>query len=87
MLRRILSVAVIAVMLLSLIAVIPVSAEKADNTFAVNQSVVDESITVNFEIPLSGEYRIGFSYKAIDEATSNLVFVIKIDGEYPFDNA
>ncbi len=87
MLRRILSVAVIAVMLLSLIAVIPVSAEKADNTFAVNQSVVDESITVNFEIPLSGEYRIGFSYKAIDEATSNLVFGIKIDGEYPFDNA
>lgn len=87
MLRKILSVTVIAAILLSVVAILPASAAVTENTVAVNKEVSANAVTVNFDIPLSGDYKIGFSYKALGEATSNLIFGLKIDGAYPFENA
>lgn len=87
MLRKILSVTVIAVILISIFSVISVSAEVLDNTVTVEKEVSSEAVSFNIDIPTSGEYKIGFSYKAKDKATSNLIFGLKIDGGYPFEDA
>ncbi len=47
----------------------------------------NDEITFQVEIPTDGFYKFGLSYKACDGQTSDLVFGMKIDGEYPFADA
>ncbi len=53
----------------------------------VKKEISSESVKFNIDIPLSGLYKLGFSYKALGQATSNLVFGIKLDGSYPFEES
>jgi len=50
-------------------------------------AVGTDPVKFNIEVQESGEYRVGFSYKALDEGTSNLIFGLKLNGEYPFEAA
>ncbi len=49
--------------------------------------ISSESVGFEVEVPISSIYKIGFLYKALDEATTNLIFSLKIDGSYPFTEA
>lgn len=62
--------------------VISVTAE-VDKEIAVGA----DSVKLNIEVQKAGEYKLGFSYKALDEGTSNLIFGLKLNGEYPFEAA
>ncbi len=51
-------------------------------------SVIKGNIAkVEIVVEQSAYYKLGFSYKSISEGTSDLVMGIKIDGEYPFEEA
>lgn len=56
-------------------------------TAEVLKEVSNGSVTVNVDIAKTGLYNIGFSYKAVGEGTSDLIFGFKLDGAYPFSEA
>lgn len=64
-----------------------IKAFEAEETVIVEQNIMNTAISVPFEIQNDGLYKIGFSYKAVGEGTSDLVFGFKLDGEYPFSEA
>lgn len=53
----------------------------------VNQTVKNNEVVFDVEITEDGLYNFGLSYKALGSQTGNLVFGLKIDGEYPFAEA
>lgn len=61
----------------------------ADKDISIVTDVVmqNDAFTVKFTAEKSGLYTIGLGYKSLDSATSNLTVGIKIDGNYPFDEA
>ena len=58
-----------------------------DIVIPIDAPLSTDEITFEGVIPQEGRYRFGLSYKALDSKTSNLVFGLKIDGEYPFPEA
>ena len=95
MLRRLTTV-LAAISIMSMMFCMPTSAENITlqeeaTSFTVNidKEVVAGANSVKFDIEVqeAGEYKIGFSYKALDEATSNLIFGLKLNGKYPFEAA
>ena len=54
---------------------------------SIGQKVTKNTVSASFEIKKDGLYKLGFSYKAIGEGTANLVFGLKFDGKYPFEEA
>lgn len=66
---------------------------QSENT-AIDKISIDVGVLVNvdgfttsFSVEKEGLYTIGLRYKAIDNKTSDLTVGIKIDGEFPFDEA
>lgn len=53
----------------------------------IGQSVKGNTVSLNVDIQKEGLYKIGFSYKALGEGTSDLVFGLKVDKSYPFSEA
>lgn len=47
----------------------------------------DEAVDYNFSVPSDSIYNIYLSYAAIEDNKSNLNIGIKLDGEYPFEEA
>ena len=95
MLRR-MTAAFAAISIILIVFCMPVSAENAalqeevaSFTAEVGKEVSADTDSVKFDIEVqeAGEYNVGFSYKALDEGTSNLIFGLKLDGEYPFEAA
>ena len=64
-------------------------AEKASDsaTAEVNAEIKDTPVSVNISAPSAGLYRLGFTYMAVGEGTSDLVFGLKVDGDYPYSEA
>jgi hypothetical protein len=53
----------------------------------INQILKDKEIEFEIEAAEDGLYNFGLSYKGLGDATGNLNFGLKIDGEYPFAEA
>lgn len=56
-------------------------------TVTSNTEISSETVSLEITVPVSAVYKIGFLYKALDEATTNLIFSLRIDGAYPFTEA
>ena len=60
---------------------------KADVKQTLNATLSDKSVDFTVTVAESGLYNIGLSYKALDNANGFLEFGLKIDGEFPFEDA
>ena len=58
-----------------------------DVEIEIGKTLDTEDITFEVNVPADGLYKFGLSYKALGTQTSDLVFGLKIDGEYPFADA
>ncbi len=56
-------------------------------TSEINGTVSGSEISFEITVPADSAYNFGLSYKGIGEEEGDLVFGMKIDGEYPFDEA
>lgn len=48
-----------------------------------NGQVIDETVTVSVD----GEYELSVVWKTVDDSTQKIEYSVKIDGEYPFEDA
>ena len=46
-----------------------------------------KSVKFSVSVPKEGLYGVGISYKTLDSSYSNILLGLKVDGEYPFDDA
>ena len=53
----------------------------------INKTLKDSKIEFEIDVIQDGLYNFGLSYKALGDSTSNLIFGLMIDGEYPFAEA
>ena len=58
-----------------------------ENSAEVKKEISSQPVIFNVEIQSDGVYKLGFTYKPMDNGTSNLIFGIKLDGLYAFDEA
>lgn len=54
---------------------------------SVNKEITNEPSNFTVEVQNNGLYTVGMKYKATQEGTSDLIANLKIDGEYPFNEA
>ena len=52
-----------------------------------NQVFGSESLKVNVEITQTGTYTLGLNYLSKDDSTSEITMGVKVDGDYPTDDA
>lgn len=63
-------------------------ATEADIVHTLGDAVLNRTpIEFSVDVPQTGNYYIGMSYKAVDDERSDFRIGIKIDGEFPFDKA